>query len=351
MLFCIRPGGQGRTNSRIESAKKCQIHVNHNSRTNRDVPFFAHAIEFSIFRDLICPVSRFAEIRITANFYIRLQCGVAGAWRLMLSNGILFFVLLGNSPASAQDYDKFSMSAGGYAVFRYDSSISLTETNSGLGLSFRPEDTLGLESEQTVFRLDAQYRINPKHALTASWYRITSLGNKTLAEDIDWIDENGDTIVIPIGTAVASSLKYDIFKVGYLWSFYHNEKIELAVGAGLHLAKVAVGLDVQSNLLASELSTAQSNLPLPVLSFKLDYKVTPKFDWFLKSQSFALSLVEWRGTYTDIELGMTYQAFENFGVGVGLGSNALNVIRESDNVRFEFDNRVSGLHFFVSANF
>lgn len=256
-----------------------------------------------------------------------------------------------NQQLTAQEHDKFEVAVGGYYVFTYDSEISLTETNAGVGVIFNPRDTLGLNGEQTVFRLDARYRFNTNHAMTFSWYRISADSSKTLVEDIEWIDGDGNTIVIPVGTNVASNLQYDIYKVGYLWSFYHTEKVELSAGAGLHMADIGVGLTVESGLSDTRLRTAQSNLPLPVLSFGLDYKVTPKFSWLLKTQLFALELSEWRGLYSDIQLGMEYQAFEHVGFGLGLGSNSLDVEREYDNLRFIFDNRVSGLHVFVSANF
>jgi hypothetical protein len=117
------------------------------------------------------------------------------------------------------------------------------------------------------------------------------------------------------------------------------------------LAEVRVGLDVDSAFIDSELQAAKSNVPMPVLSFVLDYNVTPKFDWFLRTQLFALDLGEWRGLYSDIELGMKYQLFEHIGIGAGIGSNGLDVVREDDDTRFEFENRVSGLHLFFTANF
>ena len=261
------------------------------------------------------------------------------------------FVMLGTSPAMAQEDDKFYISAGAYSVLRYESAVSLTETNLGAGISISPRDTLGLDGEQTVFRLDGLYRFNANHAMTFSWFRINSDASKALADDIEWVDENGDTVIIPTGTSVNSSLGYDIYKLGYLWSFYRSDKVELAAGAGLHMAEVRFGLDVDSAIIGSELRTAKSNLPMPVLSFMLDYNVTPRFDWFLRTQLFALDLGEWRGVYSDIELGVKYQLFEHIGIGAGIGSNGLDVVREYDNSRFEFENRVAGLHFFVSANF
>lgn len=260
-------------------------------------------------------------------------------------------VMLGSSPAMAQEDDKFEISVGGYSVFRYESAVSLTKTNLGAGISISPRDTLGLNGEQTVFRLDGRFRFNSNHAMTFSWFRINANASKTLADDIEWVDESGDTVIIPIGTSVNSSLGYDIYKLGYLWSFYRSDKVELAAGAGLHMAGVRVGLGVDSAIIDSELRTAKSNLPMPVLSFMLDYNVTSNFDWYFRSQLFAIDLGDWRGVYSDIELGMKYQLFENIGVGAGIGSNGLEVVREEDATRFEFENRVTGLRFFVTANF
>lgn len=261
------------------------------------------------------------------------------------------FVMLGSNPSMAQQDDKFEIAVGGYSVDRYESAVSLTETNLGAGISISPRDTLGLDGEQTVLRLDGLYRFNSKHAMTFSWFRINADASKTLVDDIEWVDENGDTVIIPTGTSISSSLGYDIYKLGYLWSFYRSDKVELAAGAGLHMAEVRVGLNVDSAIISSGLRTAKSNLPMPVLSFMLDYNITPKLDWFLRTQIFALDLGEWRGAYSDVELGMKYQLFDHIGLGVGVGSNGLGIVREYDDSRFEFENRVVGLHFFVSANF
>jgi hypothetical protein len=262
-------------------------------------------------------------------------------------------ILMASGPALSDEQEKFEMFAGGYFVNQYHSVVSLTGTNVGVGISFSPRDTLGLDGEQNVFRMDGRYRFTPNHALTFSWYRISANSSKTLFDDIEWVDEDGNTVTIPTGTRVRSSLGYDIYKIGYLWSFYRSDKIELTAGAGLHLADVSLELGVDADVFDSELRRATSNLPMPVASFGLEYSVTPKFDWYLKSQIFALDLGEWSGLYSDFQLGITYQLFDHFGAGVAIGSNSLEVLREYDNddVRFDFDNRVSGMFLFLSANF
>jgi hypothetical protein len=247
--------------------------------------------------------------------------------------------------------DKFKIAIGGYAVGRYDSTMSLTEPALGVGVSISPEDTLGLDLQQTVTRLDGYYRFTPKHALTYSWYNISSTGNKTIEEEFDWLDENGNTVIIPVGAQANTVLDYDIYKIGYLYSFYHNDKVELAAGAGLHITRISVALDVDTTSGPIETKDIKSTVPLPVLSLGLTYHVTPKFMWYLKSEVFAISIDDWSGTYTDSTLAMEYRAWKNVGLGLGLGSNSLKIIEEPGDYKFQYENRISGVNLYVAAYF
>lgn len=247
--------------------------------------------------------------------------------------------------------DKFKIAIGGYAVGRYDSTMSLTESTLGAGASISPEDTLGLDLKQTVTRLDGYYRFTPKHALTYSWYNINSAGNKTVETEFDWLDENGNSVTIPVGAQANTDLDYDIYKIGYLYSFYHNDKVELAAGAGLHITNLSVALDVDTTSGPLDAKNIKSTIPLPVLSFGLTYHVTPKFMWYLKSEVFAISIDDWSGTYTDSTLAMEYRAWKNVGLGAGLGSNSLKIIEEPGDYKFQYENRISGLNLYVAAYF
>ena len=261
---------------------------------------------------------------------------------------ILLFVILATT-AGAEESDRFQLSAGAFAIFRYASTTSLTASRSGLGVSFSPEDTFGWDAEQTVLRLDGRYRFSARHRLNFSWYRIGSRGNRGLIQDISWLDRNGDSIVIPIGARVTSSLDYDILKVAYLWSFYHNDKVELSAGAGLHVTTISIDLTAESTSSGVDASRADTTVPLPVVSLDLSYNVTPKFNWYLLAQLFSIRLGDWDGTYTDTQIGMQYRAFEHLGFGIGIGSNSLSVTEETGRTRFDFQNRITGLHLFVTG--
>ena len=271
--------------------------------------------------------------------------------RITSALAIAAMLLLGFNNVYAQEKDKLKFSAGGFSVFKYNSSMSLTSTSVGLGVAFSPVDTLGWKGEQTVLRLDGRYRFTDKHSLSMSWYRISSDGERSIQKDIEWLGRDGNVITIPVGASVTSSFGYDIVKFAYLWSFYHSDKVELSVGGGVHLTDIGINLDASVTNNGVSASKADMLAPLPVVSFRLDYNVTPKLHWFLQTELFALSVGDWDGTYSDLQLGVEYQLLQNIGVGMGLGSNSLKVLEETSSSRFDYSNRITGVNLFVSANF
>ena len=256
---------------------------------------------------------------------------------------VLIMAVTSYAHAKEKIPDRFRIALGGFAVVRYDSLMSLTEPNLGAGISISPEDTLGLSTEQVVLRLEGYYRFTKKHAMTYSWYKITSDGSKILEEEFEWLDDNGDTITIPAGAKADTTLSYDIFKLGYLWSFHHTDKVEMAAGVGLHMTRIEIGLHTESTTSGVDARDVDTTLPLPVFSYAIVYHVTPKFAWHLKQEFFALQFDKWDGNYTDSTLGIEYRFLENVGLGIALSSNSLKITENKDDYKFQYDNRISGV--------
>ena len=247
--------------------------------------------------------------------------------------------------------DKLKISIGGYSLIRNDASMSLTEPNLGTGISISPQDTLGLETEQTVLRLDGYYRFTKTHALTYSWYRISSDSKKIIEKEFEWLDKDDNEITIPVGAKVDTAIVSDIYKLGYLWSFHHTDKVEMAVGAGLHITRIAVDMHADTTSSGIDASDVSISLPLPVLGFNIKYKVTPKFDWFIKAEWFALKYDDWDGFYTDVTMAMEYRAFKNVGLGTGLASNNLELSEDASNHKFKYENRITGVLIYAATYF
>jgi hypothetical protein len=220
--------------------------------------------------------------------------------------------------------DKFKIAMGGFALVRFDSAIALTDPDFGAGVSIDPQDALGMTTQQTVLRLGGYYRFSRHHALTYSWYSISLPGYKTIDHEIDWVDEDGNPVVIPVGAKVSTSLDYDIYKVGYLWSFHHTDKIEMSAGIGLHTMSIAVSL--KTDVTGSATKTKDKEL-------------------------FAIEYSNIDGVFTDISLGVEYRVFRHVGLGMGLDSNSLKIVEDESNYKFTYDNRLTGLLLYAAAYF
>lgn len=281
-------------------------------------------------------------VEIEVSKYLPKYCGP----RITIGLCVLMF---GYNVQAKDGYLKISL--GGYLVDRFDTTMSLTDESAGLGVAIDPAKTLDLETEQSVFRLEGVYQFNDVHAFTFSWYRISSEGEVSLKEEIDWIDENGEPITIPVGAEVNTTLDYDIYKVGYLWSYYHTDKVELTAGAGLHVTKI--NIDLVSDVTSSGISAkaVDTSIPLPVVSVGLSYNITPNLFWFFNAEAFALAFDEWDGVYTDTKLGIEYTPFSMVGFGLGVGTNSLLVNEETRDYRLKFENRITGLMLYVSGYF
>ena len=262
------------------------------------------------------------------------------------------FAMVNQARAEEPLPDKFRFSIGGFAVARFDSTISMTDPQLGAGISINPQKTLGMDFNTTVGRIEGYYRFKPKHAVTYSWYSINSEGNKTLETEFEWVDEDGNTITIPLGAQVVSNLDYDIFKVGYLWSFHRTDKVEMGVGAGLHITRLALDLSASSvTPPGSAIEQVDTTVPLPVISFVLKYNINPKWKWYLKTEAFALKFDKWAGSYRDVTLGIEYRAWKNVALGAGLSANSLELDEEDPEYELHFTNNISGGLLYVATYF
>lgn len=241
--------------------------------------------------------------------------------------------------------ERFKIVFGGYVLSDFSSTIALKE--GGIGIGIDPAQTLGLDFKNKVFRIDGHYRLTPEHALTYSWYRINSRGTKTIDEEIEWGD-----VVIPIGATVQSDFGYDILKLGYLWSFYHNDKVEMALGAGLHVTRFKLDLNATvTTPPGASVEDVSLTAPLPVVGVAVAYNITPRLTAAFQSQIFALAFDQWDGNYRDSTLSIEYRFWKNVGLGLGINGNSLKVKRTRDNTEFLFTQNITGGMLYVATYF
>jgi len=260
-------------------------------------------------------------------------------WRaLVAASAFAAFVLAGAVPAGAEEEllpDGFMLRAGGYRVQNADTILRLDANNAPVGTYIDFHDTLGGDNSATVFRLDGIYRFNDKHGLGFSYYALKFTGSRVLDQDIQWGD-----VTFPINARVDSEIKFDVYKLNYQYSLFHNNKVELGASFGLHIMKISAGIN------ATGIGQSQSEAvtaPLPVFGLYADYNFTPRFSAFYTYQWFFINYEDKiKGGLQDFLIGFEYRVFRNVALGIAYNRFALKVESKGDTTTLNVDTNWNG---------
>lgn len=266
----------------------------------------------------------------------------------MKPNKILFFLVIASLLQAEEFGDTFKIRVGGYLLSDNETTVSAT-TPYLVGAKIDLKDDLGMDTKTNVFRLDGHYRFNDAHKIEFAYYSINTSGSNTISQDL-----NFDGVTYQAGANINSFLDMDIYKLNYAYSFYHNEKVELSLGAGLHFMDISTGLSgnavVNNQPEAFNSESVDVLAPLPVIGFDLDYAVTPRFHMRASVDYFGISIEQYSGSFTDVLISADYQAFDNFGLGLGLNVTNLDATVDND-TKYELDQSITGFLAYLSYNY
>lgn len=215
-------------------------------------------------------------------------------------------------------WERFSFSVAGFAS-SLDTSVRLGTEQGGVGVEIDLEDTTGLDASETVFRLDALGRLGEErnHRLDFSYFLFDRNATRTVQQDIDF----GNLPPISVGDTIHTEFKIEVYKLNYGYSLFKDDRFDLSAGLGLFVMPIEFGIQTASGVSEFEKITA----PLPVLSLRMDFAITPRF--FLR-QGFELMYLEiddFRGAISNSSIALEYKLHEKIGLGLGFDSFRLGL--------------------------
>jgi hypothetical protein len=266
----------------------------------------------------------------------------------------IFFSTVVNAETKEEDIspaftERFKLGVGGYLVAKHDAAI-IASTPYLVGGRIDLQDDLGMDNQTNSFRVDGFYRFTPKHKLEFSYYQLNGDSRKEIDQSFNF---NGSTYAA--GTEVDSYLNLDILKLTYMYSFYHNEKVELSIGGGLHFSGIDAGIHGEASKNGEPVTFTQEDVsliaPLPVFGFRVGYAITPQLSVSSSWQYFALDTSSYSGTLTDLMVTAEYRFYEHWSIGGGLNSTKLMVTNDEDDEYLELDHNVLGFIVYMSYSF
>ena len=219
--------------------------------------------------------------------------------------------------------EKFMMRLSYYSIDSADTKVTaLNDIGIGVGYSFSKDfDT---DDSVEVPRIDIYYRFNERHRIDFSTFSTDRDGQKALEIEV----ELGDTIFSK-GEVLNSSISYDLYRLGYSYSFYHSETVELAVSAGLNVTKYDLEF---SNSNGSEREQVDATAPLPMFGLQMGYAFNSNWSLHYLMETFFIEIEDtYKGTFFNNEVTIQYRFLDNFLVGLGVASVGVDLeVDEND---------------------
>ena len=253
------------------------------------------------------------------------------------------------SNASADDAavhafpDKWMFRLGAYVIDGADTQVSVN-SDVGIGTSIDYQRDLGGEDGDTIPRIDAYYRFNERHRLDFTVFSVDRQGERTLTLDLTIGDEN-----FTASETVFSEIAYDLYKLGYTYSFYHSPKVELGLSVGLNIMSYDLRF---TDSAGAKVETADVSVPLPTFGLRMGYAITPKWSVSYLSEAFFIEIDDaLKGALLNYELNTEYKLFRHFALGIGLARIGLDVDVNDDNWRGSVSDGYRGYNVFGTLYF
>ena len=214
-------------------------------------------------------------------------------------------------------WEKFNIQGGAFFAALNN---KVTVGSEGAGVAVDLEDALGLDTQNTVFRLGTLYRIGEKrrHRVDLDYLYFNRSASKTLGKDIV-VNDN----IITAGTKVNSTFNYQIIRAAYSYSFFQDERMDLAASIGFFVMPIKFELEAEGR--GSKQGDFNFTAPLPAIGLRGDFAVTPR--WFIRTNLdvFYLEYKSFKGALVDSRIAVEYNPWEHFGFGLGFDNFRLNL--------------------------
>jgi hypothetical protein len=257
----------------------------------------------------------------------------------------LVHTIVFSQPSRADELpDKFAFKLGSYIANSIDTDISVNPQGGLLGTNIKYSKDLGGEDKRTVPWFTGYYRFNDAHRIDFGYYKVDRSGQRTLTADLQIGDETysaTETLVSELNLAVA--------KAAYTYSFYHNEKVELGVSAGLHVMNYEYKV---RSVNTAERTDDSFTAPLPVFGFRMNYNISPAWSSYVRSEIFYIEIDDtYKGSLVDLSFGTEYRLFENVALGIAANRMSIDAEVTEDNFRGNVIDVYKGLTIYAGLYF
>jgi hypothetical protein len=213
-------------------------------------------------------------------------------------------------------WERFSVNLG-FFLTAVNSDVSISGTETGLGVNLNMEDAFGLSTSSFEIRGETSYNFgsNLRSHLRVGYFGLIRNSSKTLEDEISI----GDT-TFPVGTYLSSRYDLHIIRALYDYAFFQDERFSFSFSGGFYILPVNFSIGTQYIINES----AKFIAPLPVIGIRNIFFVTPKILLKQNLEVLYVKTSNFRGSITDLNVHVEYNPFKHFGIGAGFNSFNFN---------------------------
>ncbi len=239
----------------------------------------------------------------------------------------------------------FSLDLG---IFFPDRKLDLRINGTGSGNNDEIDFDKGVQlgSADTTFAAEMSWRFRGKWSVVGQYFESNDSVGAVLEEDIEWGD-----VVFGAGSNAAVGTKFSLTRIFFGRQLDTSRTHDIGIGGGIHW--LHIGSFIEGEILvngtpAAARRSVSVEAPLPNIGAWYKYSISPR--WALRGRLdlFSADIGDYDGLLVNVSLGVNFQAFEHFGIGLNYNYFELDVGIEKSGWRGDIETIYDGVYVYAS---
>ncbi len=203
-----------------------------------------------------------------------------------------------------------------------------------------------IKKSDDLFAVELSWRVRGRWSIVGQYFKSTDSTRAVLEEDIEW-----GNVVFGAGSNAAVGTDFTLTRIFFGRQLDTSKSHDVGIGGGLHWLNL--GTFIEGEILingtpSSARRSVSAEAPLPNIGAWYKYSISPR--WALRGRLDLLSadVGDYDGLLLNLGLGVNFQAFEHFGIGLNYNYFKLDVGIDKSDWRGDIETTYDGLYAYVS---
>ena len=239
----------------------------------------------------------------------------------------------------------FSLDLG---VFFPERKLGLRVNGTGSGINDEIDFDKGVQlgSADSTFAAEISWQFRGKWSVVGQYFESNDSVGAVLEEDIEW-----GNVVFGAGSNAAVGTKFSLTRIFFGRQLDTSRIHDIGIGGGIHW--LHIGSFIEGEILingtpAAARRSVSVEAPLPNIGAWYKYSISPR--WALRGRLdlFSADIGDYDGLLMNVSLGVNFQAFEHFGIGLNYNYFELDVGIDKSNWRGKIETIYDGVYVYAS---